>query len=452
MILDKWIAQRLGVSTLTRGALLEWQNRALREIIARASAASPFYARYLSGVDASEPGELPFMDLRPLAEDPLALLCVPQGAVARAATLETSGTRGSRKRLFFTDEDLEDTKGFFAAGMAHIPGSRTLIAMSGERPGSVGALLAEALGRIGRVGFAEGPVSDPSVVLGRIAALNADSLVGVPAEMLALARTPGAGLVGPLRSVLLSGDIASRPLVAAVEAAFGCPVFRHYGMAETGYGAAVECARHEGMHIREADLLMEVVDGEGKGLDDGEWGEIVVTTLTRRALPLIRYRTGDEGRILPGPCPCGSVLRRLEVRGRLDDRLMLSTGTVHLGELDETLHALPWLLGFDAAAGRGPDGVLLRLTLYSASSSESERQRQAESAVRRIPAVRGALQGGTLRIECAIRCRPDGLRPGKKRILPLEKFPSAPNGSCGTSWTASGETFCVHPFKRGGKR
>ena len=99
MILDKWIAQRLGVSTLTRGALLEWQNRALREIIARASAASPFYARYLSGVDASEPGELPFMDLRPLAEDPLALLCVPQGAVARAATLETSGTRGSRKRL-----------------------------------------------------------------------------------------------------------------------------------------------------------------------------------------------------------------------------------------------------------------------------------------------------------------------------------------------------------------
>ena len=51
MILDKWIAQRLGVSTLTRGALLEWQNRALREIIARASAASPFYARYLSGVE-----------------------------------------------------------------------------------------------------------------------------------------------------------------------------------------------------------------------------------------------------------------------------------------------------------------------------------------------------------------------------------------------------------------
>ena len=83
-------------------------------------------------------------------------------------------------------------------------------------------------------------------------------------------------------------------------------------MAETGYGVAVECARHEGMHIREADLLMEVVDGEGKGLDDGEWGEIVVTTLTRRALPLIRYRTGDEGRILPGPCPCGSVLRRLK--------------------------------------------------------------------------------------------------------------------------------------------
>ena len=419
MILDRWIARRLGVPILTREALADWQARALWETAARARAASPFYARHLGGAGTTL-DTLPLMDFRPLAEAPLALLCVPQDAVARAATLETSGTRGGRKRIFFTDEDLEDTRGFFAAGMAHIPGSRTLIALGSDRPGSVGTLLAEALARIGRVGFPEGFVTDASAALGRIAALGADSLVGLPSQMLALARAPGAGLVGPLRSVLLSGDHASRPLVAALEAAFGCPVFRHYGMAETGYGAAVECACRDGLHIREADLLFEIVDEEGRSGEDGAWGEIVVTTLTRRALPLIRYRTGDEGRILPEACSCGSVLRRLEVRGRLDDRVELSAGSVRLVELDGALHALPWLSGFDAAAGAVPGGVLLRLSLYPASPDEAdaERGREAEAALRGIPAVRDALCTGTLRLECALLPVPRGTVGGKKRIMP----------------------------------
>lgn len=418
MILDRWMARRLGLSVLTREALAEWQARALRETAARARAASPFYRRHLSGAGTTL-DTLPLMDFRPLAEDPLALLCVPQDAVARAATLETSGTRGGRKRLFFTDEDLENTRDFFAAGMSHIPGSRTLIALGSDRPGSVGTLLSEALRRVGRVGFAEGAVTDPLAALERIAALGADSLVGLPAPMLALARAAEPGF-GPLKGVLLSGDHASRPLVAALEAAFGCPVFRHYGMAETGYGAAVECAHRRGLHIREADLLFEIVDGDGRRVEDGAWGEIAVTTLTRWALPLIRYRTGDEGRFLPGPCPCGSVLRRLEVRGRLDDRVELSTGAVRLDELDEALHALPWLSGFDAAAKAIPGGVLLRLSLYPVSPDAPGGGHEAESALRGIPAVRAALRAGTLRIEKALLPAPRGAAGGKKRLMSAE--------------------------------
>lgn len=91
------------------------------------------------------------------------------------------------------------------------------------------------------------------------------------------------------------------------------------GLTESAYGCAVECRSHDGMHIREADIFLECVDVvSGRPVPPGQKGEIVLTTLTREAMPLVRYRTGDYAAILPGPCRCGSPLRRLErVQGRI---------------------------------------------------------------------------------------------------------------------------------------
>jgi phenylacetate-coenzyme A ligase PaaK-like adenylate-forming protein len=106
--------------------------------------------------------------------------------------------------------------------------------------------------------------------------------------------------------------------VELIERAWGCEVFEHYGMTEMGLGGAMACEAHDGYHPREADLLFEIVDPRtGAPLPDGEYGEIVFTTLTRTAMPLVRYRTGDMSRFIPGPCPCGSVLKRL---ARVADR------------------------------------------------------------------------------------------------------------------------------------
>lgn len=76
--------------------------------------------------------------------------------------------------------------------------------------------------------------------------------------------------------------------------------------------------RKSGYHLRELDLFLEILDPvTGLPVPDGETGEIVLTTLHREAMPLIRYRTGDAAAWLPGPCPCGSPLRRLApLRGR----------------------------------------------------------------------------------------------------------------------------------------
>ena len=90
-------------------------------------------------------------------------------------------------------------------------------------------------------------------------------------------------------------------------------------MTEMGYGGGVECDAHDEYHLREADLFVEIVDPEsGSPMPDGVSGEVVFTTLIRRAMPLIRYWTGDTARYLTRPRPCGTTLRRLSrIQGRL---------------------------------------------------------------------------------------------------------------------------------------
>ena len=99
-----------------------------------------------------------------------------------------------------------------------------------------------------------------------------------------------------------------------------------YGLTETmGPGVAVECLAQQGLHIAEDHFLCEIIDpATGQVLPDGEWGELVVTTLDREASPVFRYRTRDITRILPGSCPCGRTHRRIDrIHGRTDDMLII---------------------------------------------------------------------------------------------------------------------------------
>ena len=125
-------------------------------------------------------------------------------------TLRSSGTSGPPKRLFFSAADLERTVDFFHHGMSTLvaPGQRVLILMPGEQPGSVGQLLVEGLGRLGAAGVVHGPVRDPGAAVEAVMAHRPDCLVGIPVQVLAMARPPrGAGIPrGVVRTVLLSTD------------------------------------------------------------------------------------------------------------------------------------------------------------------------------------------------------------------------------------------------------
>lgn len=401
--LQPWIAARLAdrAVPLTRARLAAYQLDKLRETIAWAQARSAFYRRHLTGLSAADLVQLgdfaqyPFTTAEHLRCNPLAFLCVSQGEVSRVVTLQTSGTSGDPKRIYFSEADQELTVDFFHHGMSVLtePGDRVLILLPGGRPGGVADLLRTGLNRLGARGIHHGPVVDIERTLQVLAAERAAVLVGIPAQVLALARSSRSARV-PVQRVLLSTDHVPRAVAAEIERRWNCEVYSHYGMTEMGFGGGVQCRQRHGYHMREADLYFEIIDPEsGAVLPDGQSGEVVFTTLTRTAMPLIRYRTGDVTRFLPEPCACGTVLRAMApVKGRITGRLELAAGgTLTLADLDEAIFAVPDVIDFEASLTRCGKRDCLCVKVVFKSVVGTAAEAAINEVLHSIPALRRAL-------------------------------------------------------------
>jgi phenylacetate-CoA ligase len=354
--LDPWISQKIdaGPAALSRPDLEAYQLHKLNETLALAHAKSAFYRKHFSGMPETlqhleDLQQFPFTTPEDVRRAPLQFVCVSQDEIQRVVTLQSSGTTGAPKRIYFTAADQELTIDFFGVGMSTLvePGQRVLILLPGETPGSVGDLLRVGLGRIGAQPIPYGPVRDPLHTLETMQVRQADCLVGSPTQVLGLARRWKPGMHRP-GSVLLSTDYVPTSIVKTLEETWGCAVFNHYGATEMGLGGGVECQAHRGYHLREADLYFEVIDPlTGQVVPEGQPGEVVFTTLTRRGMPLIRYRMDDRSRWVPGTCACGTALKMLEaVSGRFGGFIPLEGGTLRLPDLDEALFAIPDVLNF----------------------------------------------------------------------------------------------------------
>jgi phenylacetate-CoA ligase len=133
-----------------------------------------------------------------------------------------------------------------------------------------------------------------------------------------------------------------------IEGGLGLEAFDIFGLTELGGpGIAVECKEHEGLHVFEDHYLVETVDPEsGRPSKPGEEGELVLTSLTRRASPIVRYRTRDRVVLLDEPCKCGRPYRRIsKLRGRTDDMLIVRGVNVFPSMVEEILLAVPGLTG-----------------------------------------------------------------------------------------------------------
>ncbi len=129
-----------------------------------------------------------------------------------------------------------------------------------------------------------------------------------------------------------------------VERYFSVEAFNSYGLSEmNGPGVAFECKKKRGMHIWEDAFLAEIIDPDTlEPLDQSEEGELVLTTLAREAMPIIRYRTSDITRILPGTCPCGRLHCRLDrIKGRTDDMLIIKGVNIFPVQVEKALMEIP---------------------------------------------------------------------------------------------------------------
>jgi phenylacetate-coenzyme A ligase PaaK-like adenylate-forming protein len=412
--LEAWIREKARIGRDMTGrsfvdALKDYQLQRMNEVIDYARRNTSFYRRHLAALPVaplsvlSDIAQIPFTTPSDIAKDPFSFLAVPQDDVARIVTLRTSGSTGEAKRLFFTEGDLDLTIDFYHHGMSTLvrPGQRVAIFFPGEIPYSVGDLLLQGLQRMDVQALVYGLVTNPLHAAEAVAPFGAHCIVGIPTQVLAVACSPAGAAIGKgsIESVLLSADYVPRALAETLEEVWGCRVFAHYAMTEMGHGGGVECEALAGYHLREADLYFEVVDHEtGETCPDGKIGEVVFTTLTRRGMPLIRYRTGDIARMITQPCPCGSILKRMDyVRGRWNGLVRLDTDcTLTVYEMDEALFRLPDLLDYRATVSKGTEGRFrLHIDIHSPDGG-SLTDREVIQCLIRVDAIRKAIVRGNM--------------------------------------------------------
>lgn len=301
-ILFNWVKSKIGKKDIK-----EYQLEKLNSTLSQVKN-SVFYRNRFDKYELNtleEIAQLPFTTSEDLVNYGSKMLCVSQSEIEKVTTLNTSGSTGEKKRIFFTKEDLELTIDFFSEGLKQLGGNRTLILMPGVKENEMGNLIYKSLIRGGNDPILYGLPEDFNDLKDPV--LQADSIIAPPILLYALGKyIKHIGVEKKFKGVLVSSDYLPRIVKANLEKLFSCKVFEHFGMTETGLGGAVECVYHNYMHIRDGDLYFEIIDPiTGKVLPEGNLGEIVITTLTRVGMPLIRYRTGDRGRVFFSKCKCG---------------------------------------------------------------------------------------------------------------------------------------------------
>ncbi len=328
--LDGWIRRQEGAQSLGREQIEEIQLRKLNILLKREKERGGFYGSLPDRLDTLEDlRRLPFTTEKDLIREGHRMVLTSQSGIERVRSQETSGTAGKAKRVYYSAKDNERTVSFFAAGLSELvfPGEKVMVCMpfSGNR--GLGELIAEAVGRLKGIPLAAGTGRSYGELLDMLDFERPRVFVGMPVPLLSLLRLRPEN---SLERALVSADICPDTVKKEIEARLGTRLYPHYGSREIGLGGAVTCPAFEGMHLRENDLIAEIVDEEGRVLPRGEWGELVLTSIEADAMPLIRYRTGDITRILPEPCPCGSAVIRLDrvrrrsrcpVMEKLDDRM-----------------------------------------------------------------------------------------------------------------------------------
>jgi phenylacetate-CoA ligase len=340
---------------LSRSEIEKLQVEKLRKTIERA-ANSRFYGALFKehGVTAdsiktiNDVRRLPFttkQDLR--ASYPDGLNCVPQEQLVRMHA--SSGTTGTPTVIYHTKNDIDWWASLVARCM-HVVGVRPTDVfqnMSGYGLFTGGLGIHFGAEKLGCLTIPAG-AGNTQRQLKLIRDFNVSAVHIIPSYALhvssVLEKMGEDPRSLPLRIALVGAEPYTEESRRRIENIFDMKVYNSYGLSEmNGPGVAFECKEQNGMHVWEDSYIAEIIDpATGEPLPDGEVGELVMTTLGREGMPIIRYRTRDLTRFLPGECPCGRIHRRMDrITGRADDMMIIKGVNIYPMQIEGVLMSLP---------------------------------------------------------------------------------------------------------------
>ena len=367
-------------------ALIKEQFKTLKE-------RSPFYARKFDGIDLTDVQtqedfeKLPFSEKADLREVyPLGLQAVPDEEIVRIHS--SSGTTGTPVVIPYTQQDVIDWATQFARcyETAGITNKDRIQITPGYGLWTAGIGFQLGCERLGAMAIPMGP-GNTEKQLKMMQDLHSTVITGTSSYALLLAEEISKrGLRDKLdlRKGVIGSERWGEKMRNRIANEMGIEIFDIYGLTEVyGPGIGISCKEHNGMHIWEDYVYAEIVDPKtGEVLPDGEVGELVLTTLRKQGAPLIRYRTHDLTRIIPGDCKCefGCHHPRIDIlTGRTDDMIKVKGCNMFPAQIEEVLQftdgaSSEYQVMIEAVNGRDVLTVLFETALEGEAREHCEQQ------------------------------------------------------------------------------
>ncbi|MBB5022697.1 phenylacetate--CoA ligase family protein [Desulfurispira natronophila] len=340
------------LESMDRRKLQELQTQRLLQTVEQAYTAVPFYRSHfdLQSIDIQsirnldDIARLPFTEKEHFRQNyPYGMFAVPMRNIVRIHS--SSGTTGKPTVVGYTRRDLDTWSNMIA---------RLLFASGVTEEDVIQIAFGYGLftGGFGlhygaeKIGASVIPISSGNTQKQLMIMKDylTTALICTPSYAMYLAEAMESEGIAPadlrLRTGLFGGEPWTAQMRQQIENRLGITATDNYGLSEVmGPGVACECLEQKGMHINEDTFYPEIIDPQTlEVLPHGQWGELVITTLHREALPVIRYRTRDITRLNPEPCACGRTFLRMEKpSGRSDDMLIIRGVNVFPTQIEEVL-------------------------------------------------------------------------------------------------------------------
>ncbi len=340
---------------MAREELTQLQLERLQSTIHRVYRNVPFYRRMFDkhGIDPDgfssleDIGKIPFTTKNDLRENyPYGLFAVPLREVVRIHT--SSGTTGMPIVVGYTKNDLK----IWTELVARVLSSGGITKEDVIQIAFNYGLFTGAFGfhyGAEKIGASVIPVSieNPKKQIKILQDYKTTALISTPSYALLIANTLIEMDINPnslsLKFGLFGAEPWSERMRQEIEEKLKLTATDNYGLSEViGPGVAGECLERKGLHIQEDHFFFEIIDPQTlEPLKEGDTGELVITTLTKEAFPVLRFRTGDLTRFIPGECPCGRTLRRIDrIMGRTDDMIIIRGMKLFPSQIEAILYEI----------------------------------------------------------------------------------------------------------------